>query len=593
VALNRALQQFAAQVEAHNRELRARGDAIPINVRGGLSVDDFCLLPARANIDADIQEAERALAAARQQEAIRAAEEFVPIGLPAIDQAAITLLLARDMPELDRAAADQVQRHVATLGDGAEGWVASGMDRIPGGTAEVAGKACPFCAQDLRGSAMIAHYRAYFGDAYAGLKRDVVNAINTVDEKHAGDAPAAFERSIRAASERALFWSRFADIPAIELETAETARIWATARDAVRDVLTQKQNSPLEPLRLSAAAQAAIADYERIRNRIAALSHQLQQANNAIRLVKEQAAAGNAAILEGDLAKFKAARERHTAAVAPLCAAYLAEKTAKVATEQQREAARAALDQYRTAIFPAYQTAINDYLRKFSAGFRLDQITSQNIRGGSACTYNVLINNQPVPVSGGAPAAGRPSFRNSLSAGDRNALALAFFFASLDQDPHLANKIVVIDDPISSLDEHRTLTTVQEIRRLMERTAQVIVLSHSKPFLCTIWDQTDPTLRGALELVRDGEGSAIRIWDVNRDMITEHDRRHALLRNYVDAATPNNRDVAQSLRPVIEAFLRVAYPASYPPGTLLGPFSLYMRTTARHTAANIGSGRFQ
>jgi len=38
----------------------------------------------------------------------------------------------------------------------------------------------------------------------------------------------------------------------------------------------------------------------------------------------------------------------------------------------------------------------------------------------------------------------------------------------------------LIDDPISNLDEHRALTTVQEIRRLAERAAQVIVLSHNK-----------------------------------------------------------------------------------------------------------------
>ena len=30
--------------------------------------------------------------------------------------------------------------------------------------------------------------------------------------------------------------------------------------------------------------------------------------------------------------------------------------------------------------------------------------------------------------------------------------------------------------------------------------------------------------------------------------------------------------MAQSIRPVLEAFLRVAYPAFYPPGTLLGRF---------------------
>ena len=167
---------------------------------------------------------------------------------------------------------------------------------------------------------------------------------------------------------------------------------------------------------------------------------------------------------------------------------------------------------------------------------------------------------------------GAPSFRNTLSAGDRNTLALAFFFAALDQSANLANLIVVIDDPVSSLDDHRSLTTVQEMRRLMQRTAQVVVLSHNKPFLCALWEGADTTLRAALEFVREGDGSSIRAWDVTRDMVTEHDRRHALLRGYIESAGNNSREVAESLRPVLEAFVRVAFPQYYPPGSLLGPF---------------------
>jgi wobble nucleotide-excising tRNase len=188
------------------------------------------------------------------------------------------------------------------------------------------------------------------------------------------------------------------------------------------------------------------------------------------------------------------------------------------------------------------------------------------------CTYNVVINNTPIPVTGSEPAPGQPSFRNTLSAGDRNTLALAFFFASLDQDRGLAEKIVVIDDPVSSLDEHRSLTTVQELRRLALRTSQVIVLSHSKSFLCRIWEGADSMLRSALQVTRDGAGSAILSWDVDQDSVTEHDRRHALLRQYLDAGTTNSRDVARSIRPLIEAFLRVACPQHFPPSTLLGTF---------------------
>jgi hypothetical protein len=63
-----------------------------------------------------------------------------------------------------------------------------------------------------------------------------------------------------------------------------------------------------------------------------------------------------------------------------------------------------------------------------------------------------------------------------------------------------------------------------------------------------------------------------RAWDVHRDCVTEHDRRHALLREYTNAPGMNEREVAQSLRPVLESFLRVAYPEHFAPGALLGTF---------------------
>jgi wobble nucleotide-excising tRNase len=230
------------------------------------------------------------------------------------------------------------------------------------------------------------------------------------------------------------------------------------------------------------------------------------------------------------------------------------------------------LEQHRTSVFPGYQTAINLYLSRFNAEFRLDSVTYANTRGGPACTYNVLINNTPVPVGVADPAPGQPSFRNILSAGDRNTLALAFFFASLDQDPRLANKVVVIDDPVSSLDEHRAFTTVQEIGRLAGQASQVIVLSHKKPILCRLWNGADTTIRAALEVIRDSVGSTLRAWDVAEDSITEHDRRHRKLRDYLASGTGDMREVARSIRPHLEELLRVAYPEHFPPGSMIGPF---------------------
>lgn len=117
------------------------------------------------------------------------------------------------------------------------------------------------------------------------------------------------------------------------------------------------------------------------------------------------------------------------------------------------------------------------------------------------------------------------------------------------------------------------MTTVQEIRRLAERVSQVIVLSHSKPFLCRLWDRADPSVRAALEVVREGNGSTLRAWDVAQDSITEHDRRHYQLRDFLAGnAADDMLEVARSVRPHLEGFLRVAYPAQFTPGTMLGQF---------------------
>jgi wobble nucleotide-excising tRNase len=567
VALNRRLQEFVARIERHNAELRQRGAAVPAAERGTLSIDEFCALGLPEDIDTLIEVSSRNLAAAREREPVRTTPLFDTLNLPAFDLPPISQLLGEGLPTLDAAAAAQVQAHFARIGPGGEEWVGDGMRRIE--QDEIG--SCPFCAQDLAGSPIINHYRSYFSEAYSDLKLRISNALRTVSRLHGNDVPAAFERAVRVLGERRQFWARFCDVPEVAIDTAAIARNWRSAREAVSAVLTAKEAAPLEVLTLSEGALAAISAYETNRQAIAALNQALQLANQTINLTKEQALIGDVAALNVDLSRLVAVKARHDPNIAPLCAAYLEERAAKTQTEQQRDQVRAELDLHKATVFGAYQTAVNVYLQRFNAGFRLDSVTSTNTRGGPACTYNVIINNTAIPI-GGAPNPGEPSFRNTLSSGDRNTLALAFFFASLDQDPALANAIAVIDDPISSLDDHRSLTTVQQIRRLGQQVSQVVILSHNKPFLCRLWEGTDSTLRAALQVERDGIGSTLRAWDVDQDCVTENDRRHALLLTYVEHGGPGTREIATAIRPLLEAYLRVSCPQYFPPSTLLGPF---------------------
>ena len=569
VALNSTLRAHVTRIEEHIRALRELGDAIPTAARGAFSVDAYCALPELPGVDQAVQEAERQLSAARSADAIGQAPVFTALALPAFDIPSLSALLARTLPDLEAAAAARVQAHLANLGRGGTAWVDSGLVQVSSVSAGLDHEICPFCAQGLSGSPLINHYQAYFGAAYKALKDEVLSSIRQLNTVHGDSLALAFERAVHEAERSRAFWDQFLDVPQISLDTVALIDAWAAARNAVSVALEAKRASPLDAAGLSDAALLAVQSYEAVKEAVDACSVALCDCNEQVAVVKARAAAANVAELSNKLIRLKSIQARYSAAVAPLCSAYLAEKALKVQTEGLRDQARAALDHYRQQVFPAYEAAINGYLGRFNAGFRLDAVNSVNNRSGSSCSFSVLINEQTVPLT---PGAG-PSFRNTLSAGDRNALALAFFFASLDQDPQLAQKVVVIDDPMTSLDDHRTLTTIQEMRLLLARVAQVVVLSHSTRFLCGLWEGANPADRSAMRVSRAGTGSTLLAWDVRQDCITEHDKRHEMVTRYLQAANPaEERMVAIALRLILEVFVRVAYPSSFQPGCMLGPF---------------------
>ena len=87
-------------------------------------------------------------------------------------------------------------------------------------------------------------------------------------------------------------------------------------------------------------------------------------------------------------------------------------------------------------------------------------------------------------------------------------------------------------------------------------------------------------------------GSTIAKWNVNEDSFTEYDRRHGILRDYCNTRV-NQRDAAESLRFVLEGFLRVAYPEDFPPGTLWRQFREKVRQSLRTATPVMTNNDFQ
>ena len=570
VKLNRRLQVLVSRRNQHNSDLEQKSKSIPEQTRRGLSVDEFCDLPKLTDVDAKIEKLERALTAARDQDALKTSPTFKTINLPQFDNEEIGQVLKANLADLDRTAESQVMAHVETLGNGGESWIAAGMNHLAHRDDDV----CPFCGQGITGLDLLAHYRAYFSEAYSQLKQDIADMTSGLQRDHAEGAQVNFERAVGDIRGTERYWSKYCDIEPIDVDTKAIIQSWTLARRHATQLLKSKQTAPLESSELDAEALTALMKYDAYRKEIYCLNSKLIAYNKEIEELQEQAEQADVDAIVRNLNKLRAIQTRYSEEVDHLCQEYLKEKRAKALTETKIVEARNALKEYRDNVFPKLQSGVNRYLGRFNAGFRIGNLAPVNIGGGSGstCAYNVVINETTVAVKSDKVVPGVASFRNTMSSGDRNTLALALFFSSLDQDPNLSNTIVILDDPMSSLDEHRSLTTVQEVRKLAERAGQAIVLSHNRRFLCEVWYGEHGDERVALEIAQDGDGSTILLWDVSQDAITEHDQRHELLKDFADTGSQPNREVAQAIRLYLEGYLRVACPGSFHPGSTLGPF---------------------
>ena len=569
VELYAELERQIQRIERHNAALREKKAELPETIRGPYTVEEFCDLEKDDDIDTKILDIEQRISGAKSVARLKAAVEFVEMELPGFDTESIGSLLAHSLADISQDAVEQVATHLARLGTGGEEWVANGMSRAALVAESVGHEVCPFCAQELKNSGVFQYFQRYFSESYESLITSIGSAINRVNDNHGGDAHAKFERDLNTLRRSYQFWNEFVDLPGFEVDSSRIATLWAKARDAVLRHLQDKAANPLEKIAISSNTIDEINHYLEARSEFTALVSSLIAVNKQLLRIRAQSTRDNLSDLEKLHARLSAAKTRFNPEVEVLCSSFLDETAAKRTTEQLRERAKESLNHYRTQIFPTYEKAINEYLARFNASFRLGKVRSTDSRGGSSATFCVVINNQEVEPS----TQTGPSFRNTLSSGDRNALALSFFFASLMQDSGQANKIVVVDDPMTSLDEHRAWATRKELYSLTTSVQQIIVLSHSKRFLCALWENHDKNVLSAYSISRIRNGSELTTWDIREDSITDHDKRHELVLKYLQSASSTDeREVAQALRLILEAFVRVAYPNHLPAGGVLGPF---------------------
>ena len=357
------------------------------------------------------------------------------------------------------------------------------------------------------------------------------------------------------------YWRRYCTLDRDAFGTLDAvADDLAASYTRLLAMIDAKAAKPLDEFESQDKLEAIEREIAAIVARIEQYNAGVETANVIIEAKKADTASGDLAAVSARIAKLEAVQRRHSSDGIARCDNWRALDAEKRQLNGAKAAVRAELETHCDQVVQPYQERINHFLRLFNAGFAIARVGHAYPGGLATSTYMLSIDNVDVALGDARTAGGEPSFKNTLSAGDRTTLALAFFLAGLEREPDLADRVVVFDDPFNSQDAFRRRQTVYEIMAVAQSGAQVIVLSHDPLFLKAIWEKCRPAERVAVQLCYHSSiGSKIMTFDLDDACRGRAAAELDALLAFRANGTGDLREIIKKLRIVLETHYRCAF----------------------------------
>jgi wobble nucleotide-excising tRNase len=578
VQLARQIDDLDKQIRDVNADLREKKEPISKHLPPGIEFDDFLQWQPLPDIEERIRQKAEELsnlqrAAAKASEILEKGL-FVQLQLPSLPSdfsGVLSKQLTDIVTDAEKKVREQIARH--QMEHQGESWLSQGL-------AYVKDDRCPFCGQGVQANELIGAYRSYFSAAYTDLKQEVARLAHRVNSAISEAALSSVQKAIANNAAVLEFWRQFTAVHLPDISFADIQKKYATLRERCLKLANRKQESPTEPVALDAEFTTALNEVNALRTAADRYNAAVDAANSR---VNEQKAAARSqpkiTPVENELAQLEARKKRFEPEIAKACQAYKDAVAKKALLEKQKEQVRQQLDHYCEELIRTYEKSINQYLDHFNTGFRITN-TRHLYRGGTPSShYQIEINNEPLDLGDPRTPAGKPCFKTALSSGDRSALALAFFLAALKQDSDIGKKIVVFDDPFTSLDRFRRTSTQQLIQRLLDSAQQVVVLSHDPLFLKQLYDECPSAATNAktLQISKAGNATVIGEWDIEAEVQSSYTKDYSVLCAFYRERKGDPRAVARAIRPFLEGLLRTRFPGHFQPNEWLGDFIAKIR----------------
>ena len=579
VQLAQQIEALDGQIRDANSDLRVKREVVSQQLPQGTTLDDYLQWQPVTDIEEQLRQKTEELNARQRATAksgeIQAKGLFAKIQAPSLPSefvAALAKKLTDVVADAEAKVRQQIARH--EMGHQGESWLSQGLGYVKDDR-------CPFCEQGVQTNDLLVAYRSHFNTAYMNLKQEVSQLSLRVNGA-IGEVPlGSTQQAIAGNAALAEFWKQFTTVDLPDISFPDIQGKYAALRERCLVLAERKQQNPTEAVAPDDSFTTALAEVEALTTVVDSYNTGVDAVNVRVNELKTTPHTQvNIEQLRNELAQLETRKKRFEPGTIEACQAYQNAMTAKTALEQQKEAARQQLDRYCDNIIRTYEQSINEYLDQFNAGFRITNTRHRYTGGTPSSHYQLEINSTALDLGDGRTPTGTPCFKTALSSGDRSALALAFFLAVLKQDASIGQKIVIFDDPFTSLDRFRRTCTQQLIQRLSNSARQVVVFSHDPLFLKLLFDEcpSGTTDVKTLQMSKAGDTTVILEWNILMEVQSSYIKDFSALLGFYREREGDPRAVAKTIRPFLEGLLRVHFPSHFEQNEWLGDFIGKIRT---------------
>ena len=570
VAARTAVEQATADARAATEKVLSLTGQLSGH-HTGLTLPQFEALTKVAEVDVEVAALQKRVSAANNAAAIIAKPVPAPAPEPSFDFDGLFAALESSLKNVHADAERVVKEHVAKLGGGtAESWLSQGQQL---GDAE----SCPYCGQATTSLNLIRAYQTHFNEAYAALKVKVAGLRNVAEIGTRANIVERFLQAVVTAKTQATAWSELVPTQAIDFDASAAGTCIAELQDLVLKLVARKEAAPADPVSVEAERPQAVALWVNMIAAMTAANGAIKSAADAIGNYKGQLAAENVLLLTQQIQRLEASKRRHGAVVVDLISKIAVARSDANKAEDKKKSERDKLDGLMTATLSQYEKSINTLLKNFGASFSIKGMGA-NFRGAAPRTeYGLSLRGKDIALEGG-----QPSFSTALSEGDKRTLAFAFFVASTLADSKLSTRIVVIDDPMCSLDLNRKHHTRSVLKRLHSKAEQLILLAHDPYFLRDLRDalrKEDPgTPIAMFQLsLAANDYTGFSTLDVDKECESAYFQHHRLLNEFVAGLNPDAKAVAKAVRPMLEGYLHRRFPSLISKSLMFGQVVVCIR----------------